>query len=549
MTAHVRPLAETGWRRALDRVGGPARMQVILVLAAALALDGADKGTVSATAGNLESAFGVGNTDIGLLVTASTLTGALMTIPVGALTDRVNRTRLLSGSVMIWGAAMVMSAIAPSYLWLLLSRIALGAVTATAGPTVASLTGDYFPAADRARMYGFILAGELVGTGIGFGVSGFIASGIGWRYAFAWLAIPSVALAGVVWRLAEPARGGQSRLSEGQEHIPDEAEVEAQSPQERRRQEEEALRDSHDTDTAKQMNKRNVRPYENQILSEDPADKSLWWAIKYVLRVRTDVIIIVTSALGYFYFAGIRTFAILFAREQYGVTKAVASAFLLVIGAGAIAGVFAGGRATELLTRRGVMTARVIVPAVVLLTIPIFLAPGFWTSTIWIAIPLLTIGAAFLGAANPPQDAARLDIIHPHLWGRSEGVRSALRQSMEAAGPLTFGFVSDRLFGGHVAVGGTGSSGAAGTGRALSHTFILFLVVLIIAGGVVLIALRTYPRDVLTADESVRKTLEKVSAEADDPQRDGDSGDDNEEHAAERDDAAESVTTEGSRHR
>ncbi|ELS50863.1 putative hypothetical integral membrane protein [Streptomyces viridochromogenes Tue57] len=47
---------------------------------------------------------------------------------------------------------------ATSYLWLMLSRIALGAVTATAGPGIASLIGDYFPAAERARMYGFVLA-------------------------------------------------------------------------------------------------------------------------------------------------------------------------------------------------------------------------------------------------------------------------------------------------------------------------------------------------------------------------------------------------------
>jgi MFS family permease len=35
---------------------------------------------------------------------------------------------------------------AESYLWLLLARVAFGVATATTGPTLASLTGDYFPA-------------------------------------------------------------------------------------------------------------------------------------------------------------------------------------------------------------------------------------------------------------------------------------------------------------------------------------------------------------------------------------------------------------------
>ena len=53
---------------ALDAVGGPARGRVVLTLAAVLGLAGADTGTISATTGNLERAFGVGNTQIGLLL-------------------------------------------------------------------------------------------------------------------------------------------------------------------------------------------------------------------------------------------------------------------------------------------------------------------------------------------------------------------------------------------------------------------------------------------------------------------------------------------------
>jgi hypothetical protein len=155
-----------------------------------------------------------------------------------------------------------------------------------------------------------------------------------------------------------------------------------------------------------------------------------------------------------------------------------------------------------------VITARVIIPAVVLFSIPVVLAPGFAVAQVWISIPLLTLGAALLGAANPPQDAARLDIIHPHLWGRSEGVRTSIRQLFEAAAPVTFGWVADHFFGTKVSAGATASH-VAGRENGLAWTFVLFLVVLWAAAAIVLIALRTYPRDVATVAESMDSSAQK----------------------------------------
>ena len=80
-------------------------------------------------------------------------------------------------------AAGVASAGAQSFEMLLLTRIALGVATATAGPAMSSLVGDYFPSAERGRIYSFILSGELVGAGIGFVITGDIAA-LSWRAAF-----------------------------------------------------------------------------------------------------------------------------------------------------------------------------------------------------------------------------------------------------------------------------------------------------------------------------------------------------------------------------
>jgi len=113
MPPQVVPAARRAARRvrdfAIDAAGGRPRMRVVLTLAAVLGLSGADAGTVSATAGNLERAFGIGNTQIGVLLSVVGLVGALFTIPAGILADRTRRTRLLGGSIVVWAAAVVVS--------------------------------------------------------------------------------------------------------------------------------------------------------------------------------------------------------------------------------------------------------------------------------------------------------------------------------------------------------------------------------------------------------------------------------------------------------
>ena len=57
----------------VKRVGGPARARVITIFGAVLALNGADNATVGAVAPQLEHAFHIGNTKIGLLSSVALL--------------------------------------------------------------------------------------------------------------------------------------------------------------------------------------------------------------------------------------------------------------------------------------------------------------------------------------------------------------------------------------------------------------------------------------------------------------------------------------------
>ena len=208
----VRRGGQAASRRLVVASGGPARTRIVLILGSVLALSSADASTVGAAAVQLRHALGIGNTDIGLLVAVTSAVGAVFSLPFGVLADRARRTWILGVAIVIWGAAMIWGATAHSFTQLLLDRVWLGAVTAATAPTVASLVGDWIPGSERGKIYGYILTGELVGGGIGFAVTGDIAA-LSWRAAFIILALPAFVLAWLVFRLPEPARGGQGVLA------------------------------------------------------------------------------------------------------------------------------------------------------------------------------------------------------------------------------------------------------------------------------------------------------------------------------------------------
>jgi MFS family permease len=476
-------------RRATGRldglVGGPARRRVIVVFACVLALDSADKATIGASATQLQSGLGIGRTDIGLLLSVSSLVGAATTVPAGMLVDRMNRTRLLVIAVALWGGAMGLSGLATGFGFLLGSRIALGAVTAAASPAIASLIGDYFPERERGRIYGYVLSGELIGAGFGFVVAGQFAN-LSWRAPFLVLVVPTAFVWWLVWRLPEPKRGGASRLAAGTHEIGaggvggtggEHGQAGSAEPPDQAELARDAVRES------------DVEPNEHLVLREDPKDMPLRTAIRYVLRVRSNVVLIIASALGYFFFSGVRGFAVEFAKQHYRISQSTATSVTLFLGIGALGGVLLGGRFADRWLGRGRLAARVEVAGGASLCAAVLFVPALITGTLWLAIVLLTLASFFLGATSPPLDAARLDIIPPRLWGRAEAVRTVLRSGGDAAAPVLFGFISASAFG--------GSSG-------LEYTFLLMLAAVLVGAVIVLVfGRRYYPADVATAAHSV----------------------------------------------
>jgi MFS family permease len=485
----------------VKRVGGPARARVIALFAAVLALSGADSATVGAVAPQLEASLHIGNTQIGLLTSVSLLVGAVFTIPVGLLVDRSRRLPLLAVSIVMWSAASLLSAFSGHYSTLLLTRLLLGAVTATAGPAIASLTGDYFPARERGRIYGYILGGEIAGTAVGFIVSGSLASLISWRAAFVVLALPGFFLARALYRtVPEPLRGGQSRLEPGAVDLREAVKGRARGPDDG-----DAVADDSGELAQEAARRRGVEPDPELVLDRDPRTLRLVPAFRYILSIPTNVLLIISSSLGWFYFAGLQTFAVLFIRAHYGAGQAKAELVLGLLVLGALIGTLVSGRLTDTLVRRGFLEARVWVPAVCYLGATGLLVPGLVASRLTPALWFDVAGAALLSAANPPLDAARLDIMPAGLWGRAESSRTFVRSLAQALAPVAFGGLADLIAGiapEQAPIGTHPGVMSPGAARGLEISLLIMLVTLAAAGVFLLRARHTYPRDVATAAAS-----------------------------------------------
>lgn len=151
--------------------------------------------------------FGLSDTAIGWLGTAFTLFYAAVGLPLGRLSDRGSRAKLLGGGVAVWSACTAASGLAFNYWSLFVARLGVGFGEASCSPASHSLIGDLYPSAKRARALSLFMLGLPIGiflSGVG---SGLIAKAWGWRAAFFVALVPGLLLAFYISRIVEPARG------------------------------------------------------------------------------------------------------------------------------------------------------------------------------------------------------------------------------------------------------------------------------------------------------------------------------------------------------
>jgi predicted MFS family arabinose efflux permease len=122
----------------------------------------------------------------------------LLGLPIARLAEHTNRTRIIAGSLAIFGAMVWLCSTATSFARLLLFRVGVSVGDAGFGPPVASLIGDHYPMEKRAS------AMSIIGSSLG----GWMAEHVSWRAAFVAIGIPGLVVSVVAFlTLREPQRG------------------------------------------------------------------------------------------------------------------------------------------------------------------------------------------------------------------------------------------------------------------------------------------------------------------------------------------------------
>jgi MFS family permease len=166
-----------------------------------------DRTLFGALAEPIRKEFEISDAGLGLLGTAFTLFYAVVGLPLGYLSDRWSRTRLIAIGTVVWSILTAGSGIAQSYAQLFLTRLGVGMGEATCAPAGQSLLGDLFPPQQRARAMSVFMLGIPAGIFLAYVAGGTLGSSLGWRAVFLLAGIPGLALAALALTLREPVRG------------------------------------------------------------------------------------------------------------------------------------------------------------------------------------------------------------------------------------------------------------------------------------------------------------------------------------------------------
>jgi MFS family permease len=143
----------------------------------------------------LKAEWALSDAQLGTLSGVVALMVGLLTFPLSLLADRLGRVKSLVVMAVLWSLATLLCAVASSYPQMLAGRILVGVGEAAYGSVGIAVVISVFPRSMRATLSAAFMAGGIVGQVLGVGVGGAIAASLGWRWAFAAIALGGLILA------------------------------------------------------------------------------------------------------------------------------------------------------------------------------------------------------------------------------------------------------------------------------------------------------------------------------------------------------------------
>jgi predicted MFS family arabinose efflux permease len=177
-------------------------------------LDYIDRYIIASVGSLIRRDFRISDAEFGLFGTLFFIV-YLLTAPVfGYLGDRFPRRAVMALGAIVWSLATAGASLAPTYLFLLLSRGLVGVGEASFGTLSPPFLADYYPVEKRARVLAIFYGTIPAGAALAYLIAGRLGETHGWRFCFTLVGLPGLLLALPIFFLREPVRGGMEGKQE-----------------------------------------------------------------------------------------------------------------------------------------------------------------------------------------------------------------------------------------------------------------------------------------------------------------------------------------------
>jgi len=191
------------------------RWYVLGVLTMIYTCHSIDRGMPNILLEPIRHEFHLSDSQLGLFSgVAFALSFSIAILPMGFISDRVNRRNFLAIIVLAWSLLTAMGGFARSYVQLVLARVGVGAAESGAAPVTLPMISDIFPEKSRGTAIGFFYLSNAVGLLIASTVGGYVAATYGWREAFFLAGAPGIILAILLFTTVKEPRRGQSETDQ-----------------------------------------------------------------------------------------------------------------------------------------------------------------------------------------------------------------------------------------------------------------------------------------------------------------------------------------------
>jgi predicted MFS family arabinose efflux permease len=139
--------------------------------------------------------------------TAFAILYSVLGVPLALLADRVGKTRVIAGSLVVWSGFTALCGTATGFWSLFLSRLGVGVGEAGGVAPSYALIADYFPVERRARALAIYSMGIPIGLGSGVLLGAYIAALVDWQTAFITIGIAGIIVAPIfLWLVRDRPR-------------------------------------------------------------------------------------------------------------------------------------------------------------------------------------------------------------------------------------------------------------------------------------------------------------------------------------------------------